>query len=107
LDNVLEDFPDTKLKEEILIYSLRSKTELAINSVHRLQNERINDAANSFNNFSKSFPNSDYLDEAKRLNNRLDNARLSYQNRDKAIQEAKQQSEEKAIELEKERKKIS
>ncbi|MDR2122954.1 MAG: outer membrane protein assembly factor BamD [Flavobacteriaceae bacterium] len=106
-DNVLEDFPDTKLKEEISIYLLRAKTELAVNSIHRLQNERINDAVNSYNNFSRLFPKSNYLDEARRLNNRLSDARISYQNKETAIQEAKQQSEEKVKELEKERKKIS
>lgn len=103
-DNVLSDFPDTKLREDILIYSLRAKTELAVNSIHRLQNERINDAVNSYNNFCKLFPKSEYLDEAKRLNNRLENARIVYQNKEKSINEAKDQSEDKLRSAEKERK---
>ena len=113
LDNVLEDFPDTKLKEEVLIYSLRAKTELAVNSVHRLQNERINDAVKTYTNFNRMFPNSEYLDETKRLNNRLDNARENYLSVEKSIEEAKLKAEEKGSseeqskELEKERKKIS
>ncbi|MDR1876341.1 MAG: outer membrane protein assembly factor BamD [Flavobacteriaceae bacterium] len=92
-DNVLEDFPDTKLREEVLIYLLRAKTELAANSIHRLQNDRINDAVNSYNNFIRLFPNSGYSDEAKRLNNRLDNARITYQTRENAIKEAADNSQ--------------
>ncbi len=100
-DNVLEDFPDTKLKEDVSIYLLRSKTELAVNSIHKLQNDRINEAEKTYANFIKQYPSSQYLDEAKRLNNRLENARITYQNVEKSINESKQKTEDK------ERKKIS
>ncbi len=94
-DNVLEDFPDTKLKEVVNIYLLRAKTELAVNSIHKLQNDRINDAVKAYNNFVKQYPNSEYQDEAKRLNNRLDNARITYQNVEKSLDDNKQKTEEK------------
>ncbi|MGM5629639.1 outer membrane protein assembly factor BamD [Apibacter raozihei] len=106
-DNVLEDFPDTKFKEDILIYSLRAKTELAVNSIHRLQEGRINDAVKSYEAFVKLYPSSEYSDEAKRLNNRLDNARDSFKNKEKLLNEANDKLDEKNKDLNKERKKIS
>lgn len=99
-DNVLDDYPDTKLREDVLIYTLRAKTELAVNSIHSLKNERLNDAVNSYNNFIKLYPNSEYINEAQRLNSRLENAREDYINKEKTFEESKQKAE-------KERKKIS
>lgn len=108
-NNVLNDFPDTKLREEITLYLLRSKTELAVNSIHKLQNERIIDAVKAYDNFIKQYPKSEYMDEAARLKNRLDNAKVSYEDVEKSIQESKSKTEEntKEKEAEKERKKIN
>lgn len=107
LNNVLNDFPDTKFKEEITIYLLRAKTELAVNSIHKLQKDRITDARKTYDYFIAQYPNSEYIDESKRLKNRLDNAELSYENTEKAIQESKSNSEENTKEIEKDRRKIS
>ncbi|TWP22964.1 outer membrane protein assembly factor BamD [Apibacter muscae] len=100
-NNVLDEFPDTNLREEIQIYLLRAKTELAVNSVHRLKNDRLNDAVLSYTNFVKNFPQSEYVNEAQRLKNRLENAREDFDSKEKNIEESKNKKDS-----DKERKKI-
>jgi len=97
-DNVLNDYPDTSLKEDVLMYGLRSRTDLAVNSIHSLQNERINDAQAAYKNFTTLYPESQYLDEARKLNDRLTNVRKKYEETTRTLEELKKTQESKQAE---------
>lgn len=71
-DNVMSDFPDSKLKEQAYYYSFLSKYELAKNSILDLQEERIKDAQTAIRLFEEEFPKSEYITKANQLKEKLD-----------------------------------
>ncbi|MDR3273224.1 MAG: outer membrane protein assembly factor BamD [Flavobacteriaceae bacterium] len=97
-DNVLNDYPDTSLKEDISIYGFRSRTELAINSIYALQDERINDAQTAYKNLITLYPDYQQLNEVERLNDRLTNARKKYIETTQTLEELKKTQEAKQAE---------
>lgn len=71
-DNMLDDFPDTKYREEAMIYSLRSKHELAVNFSRFDRKElRLQEALTQYRIFTKAFPNSKFKDEADKINQKV------------------------------------
>jgi outer membrane protein assembly factor BamD len=58
LNNCLVDFPETKLREEIMFLILKSKYFLALNSIHVKQTERFQDMVDEYYSFVAEFPNS-------------------------------------------------
>ncbi len=70
-ENVLGDFPSTKLKPEIYNYIMKSKYELAINSVFDLKKERIANAIAFTKQVEKELPNTDYSKSAVELRAKL------------------------------------
>jgi len=58
LNNCLIDFPETKLREEIMFLILKSKYYLALNSVHVKQTERFQDLVDEYFSFVAEYPNS-------------------------------------------------
>ena len=58
-ENVLDDFPSTKLRPQIYDYILKSKYELAINSIYDLKEERLKSALAFAKTVEKEFPNTD------------------------------------------------
>lgn len=72
-DNLLDDFPDTKYREEAMIYSLRSKYELAVN-YSRLDKKdlRLQNATTQYRLFSKAYPESKFKDEADKILKKID-----------------------------------
>lgn len=67
-DNMLDDFPDTKYREEAMMYSLRSKYELAVNySRYEIKELRLQNAITQHRLFTKAFPGSEFKDEADKI----------------------------------------
>ena len=66
-ENAIKDYPYTSRKEEFAILILRAKYRLAEQSVAEKRKERSVEANDEYFGFHNEFPNSKYLDEAKRL----------------------------------------
>lgn len=71
-DNMLDDYPDTKYREEAMIYSLRSKYELAVNfSRFETKELRLQNAMTQYRLFTKAYPNSKWKAEAEKINQKV------------------------------------
>ncbi|MCP4551490.1 MAG: outer membrane protein assembly factor BamD [Bacteroidetes bacterium] len=64
---LLEDYPGTKNKENILFYTLKSSYIYASNSVNEKQQERYQATFKSYENLVKYFPESVHIKEAKKI----------------------------------------
>ena len=71
-ENVLEDFPATKLRPKIYDYILKSKYELAVNSKFDLKKERLNNAEAYTKFIEKELPNTEYSKTAVALREKLE-----------------------------------
>ena len=67
-DNMIDEFPDSKFREEALMYSLRSKSELALN-FSRLENKdlRLQEARTQYRQLLRYYPSTQYKNEADKL----------------------------------------
>lgn len=63
-NNCLTEFPDTKYREEIMFLLLKSKYNLAVNSIVARQTERFQDAVDEYFAFVAEFPESKSRREA-------------------------------------------
>lgn len=63
-NNTLNDFPDTKYREEILFLRLRAAYELADNSVISKKEQRFVEAQTAYFDFIETYPESEYAKEA-------------------------------------------
>lgn len=71
-ENVLEDFPATKLRPKIYDIIMKSKYELAVNSIYDLKKERLDNAAAYTKRISAELPNSEYSKTADDLSVKLE-----------------------------------
>lgn len=67
LSNSLEDFPDSKYREELMFMLLKSKYLLAVNSVEEKKKERLSYALDEYFAFVDEFPDSKYKKEVERF----------------------------------------
>ncbi|MGS2725899.1 outer membrane protein assembly factor BamD [Psychroserpens sp. BH13MA-6] len=74
-DNFLVDYPGTSFREEAMFYRLDSAYKLGINSIKSKQEERLNTAMNYYNNFKKFYPNSEFIEEANKMNEEMISAK--------------------------------
>ena len=67
-DNMVDEFPDSKFREEAMMYSLRSKAELALN-FSRIENKdlRLQEARTQYRQLLRYYPASQFKDEADKL----------------------------------------
>lgn len=72
-NNFLVDFPGTILREDALYYRFDAAHNLAVLSIDELKQERIEEAMGYFNSFRKAYPESEYMEEAVKMNNELQN----------------------------------
>ncbi|MDR2039583.1 MAG: outer membrane protein assembly factor BamD [Bacteroidales bacterium] len=72
LNNSLNDYPDTKYREELMYLLLRSSYLLAENSVIEKQKERYQSAVDEYYSFIGEFPDSNYARDAQRMYERSD-----------------------------------
>lgn len=70
-DNFLLDYPGTSLKEEAMFVRFDGSYQLAINSVEWKKEERINKAISYYNSLRTAFAESEFLGEAERMLNEL------------------------------------
>lgn len=66
----LEIYPNTVFKEELMYMLVKAGFLLADNSISSKKLERYEDTIKSYRNFAKSFPESDYLKELSKFENR-------------------------------------
>lgn len=64
LTNSIKEFPDSKYREELMYYLLKSKYLLGKNSVEEKKRERLNNAIDEYYTFIDAFPKSEYKKEA-------------------------------------------
>ncbi|WP_415324480.1 outer membrane protein assembly factor BamD [Chryseobacterium sp. MMS23-Vi53] len=72
LENVLEDFPSTKLRPKIYDYILDSRYKLAEKSIYDLKDERIESALAFTRQVEKEMPNTDLSKKAVSLREKLE-----------------------------------
>jgi outer membrane protein assembly factor BamD len=66
LNNSLNDYSNTKYREELKYLLFKSKYLLGVNSVEEKKRERLSDARDEYFTFVDEFPDSKYLKEVKR-----------------------------------------
>jgi outer membrane protein assembly factor BamD len=72
LNNSLDDYPETKYREELMYLLLRSSFLLAENSVPARMKERFQSTVDEYYSFIGEFPQSRYVRDAQRLYDRAD-----------------------------------
>lgn len=78
LENVLEDFPSTKLRPKIYDYIMKSRYELALKSVYSLKEERIENALTYTKLVEKELPNTEYAKTAVDLRGKLEKEKQNF-----------------------------
>ena len=106
-ENVLDDFPSTKLRSKIYDYMLKSKYELAVNSIYALKKDRIENALSFTKQIEREVPGTDNAKLATDLKNKLSTEKDNFVEVEKKVEartkelKDKQQEEEVRINLEK------
>lgn len=77
-ENVLDDFPSTKLRPKIYDYIMKSRYELATKSVYDLKDERIESALAFTRQVEKELPNTEYAKTAQDLNAKLEKEKQDF-----------------------------
>lgn len=70
-ENFLDDFPSTKLRPQAIDYIMKSRYELAMNSIYDLKEERIDNAIAYSKFVEKELPDTDYSKTASGLREKL------------------------------------
>ncbi|MFW5831688.1 MAG: outer membrane protein assembly factor BamD [Prolixibacteraceae bacterium] len=63
INNSLQEYPDSKYREDLMYMLLKSKYLLAVNSVEEKKQERLSSALDEYFTFVDEFPESKYKDE--------------------------------------------
>ena len=69
INNSLQDYPDTKYREELIFLKLKASFLLAKNSIRTKQRERYQDTVDEYYTFIDEFPDSKFAREAERIYN--------------------------------------
>lgn len=110
-DNVLNDFPATKLRSKIYEYILKARYELAVNSVYELKKDRIENALAFTKQIERETPNTENAKLALDLKTKLTKEKEDFIVLEKKVEERrkelldKQKAEEVRLNAEKDRKK--
>ena len=99
-ENVLEDFPSTKLREKIYDYMLKSKYELAVNSIYDLKKDRIESAIAFTKQVEREVPNSANAKTATDLRTKLEKEKVSFIELEKKVEARKKELQDKQREAE-------
>ena len=89
LENVLNDYPGTKLRPKIYDYILRSRYELATNSIYDLKKDRIESALAFTRQVEKELPGTDYAKTALDLRGKLDKEKENFAKIEKQVEAQK------------------
>ena len=66
-DNLLSDYLGSEFKEEALLYRLKAAHDFVLKSYDRRKPERIKDALEAHEKLIRNYPESKYLEEAKKI----------------------------------------
>ena len=108
-ENVLDDFPSTKLRAKIYDYMLKSKYELAVNSVYGLKKDRIETALSFTKQIEREVPGTDNAKTAADLQSKLLKEKETFAELEKKVEarnkemKDKQQEAEAAMNMEKDK----
>ncbi len=94
-ENVLEDFPSTKLRTKIYDYILKSRYELAVNSIYDLKRDRIEDALTFTKQIEREMPDTDISKTALELRNRLQKEKEDFAELEKKVEARKKELADK------------
>jgi len=96
-ENLLEDYPSTKLRSEVYAYMLRSKEILAINSILELKEDRINNALAFTRQVQRDFPDSENSKLATKIRENLEKEKMNFTSQMK-VREAKKLEQKAKLE---------
>jgi len=82
-ENLLEDYPSTKLRSQIYTHILKSKEILAVNSVLDLKEDRINNALAFTRQVQRDFPDSENSRLATKIRENLEREKVNFANQKK------------------------
>ena len=102
-ENVLEDFPSTKLRPKIYDYILKSRYELAANSVYDLKKDRIENALSFTKQVEREMPSSENAKTAKDLRAKLEKEKTDFLQLEKKVEERRTELLKKQREAEAEK----
>ncbi len=94
-ENVLEDFPSTKLREKIYDYILKSRYELAVNSVYDLKKDRIENALSFTKQVERETPDTENAKTASELRTKLSKEKENFLELEKKVEERKKEIQDK------------
>lgn len=77
-ENVLEDFPSTKLRPQIYDYIVKSRYELATKSIYDLKDERIESALSFTKQIQKEMPNTEVAKTALEIRSKLEKEKKDF-----------------------------
>lgn len=81
-DNFIFEFPGSILREDALFYKLDASYKLAVNSVERKKEFRLNNAKTSAEMFKKSYPSSKYIEDVNGMASKIEEELKNYGNKD-------------------------
>lgn len=94
-DNVLNDFPSTKLRPKIYDYILKSRYELAVNSIYDLKKERIENALAFTKTVENELPGSEYAKNAADLKIKLQKEKEDFAKLEAEVEKRRAEQEKK------------
>ncbi len=94
-DNVLADFPSTKLRGKIYEYILKSRYELAVNSIYGLKKDRIENALSFTKQVERETPDSESGKIALDLREKLTKEKTNFLELEKKVEISKKEFQEK------------
>lgn len=94
-ENVLEDFPSTKLRPKIYDYIMKSRYELAINSIFDLKRDRIENALAFTRQIETELPGTEYAKTAVDLRGKLQNEKENFAKLEKEVEARKEELKKK------------
>ncbi|ACU06545.1 lipoprotein protein, putative [Flavobacteriaceae bacterium 3519-10] len=94
-ENVLYDFPSTKLSPKINEYILRSKYELAVNSVYDLKKDRIESALAFTKQVERDTPNTENAKLAAELRTKLTKEKTAFLELEQKVEQRKKEIQDK------------
>lgn len=88
-ENVLEDFPGTKLRPKIYEFIMKSRYELAMNSIYDLKSERIENALSYTKFIEKELPGTDNAKSALKYRENLTAEKVRFEKVKVQVEEQK------------------
>lgn len=99
-ENVLDDYPSTKLRPNIYDYIVKSRYQLAANSVYDLKKDRIENALAFTKQIEREMPDSESAKNALDLRNKLIKEKEDFLLLEKKVEEQKKELQNKIKENE-------